>query len=52
MKQNDYKYYYHILPIDDIQPHIEDITCPCVPREEENLIIHYSFDGRENIKLN
>ena len=38
---------YHIIPIDDLRPHIENKECLCNPEIRENLLIHNSFDGRE-----
>lgn len=42
---------YNILPINDINTHIEDSTCKCNPKvifaSGEMIIIHNSFDGRE-----
>ena len=42
---------YNILPINDIEPHIEDSTCECNPKivftNGEMIIVHNSFDGRE-----
>jgi len=39
----------HIIPEDDIYPHIENASCPCVPRLDWDnwTITHNSFDGRE-----
>lgn len=49
---NEIREIIHVLPINDINYHIEDIKCHCNPKAEEiengNLIvIHNSFDGRE-----
>lgn len=55
---------YHVLPTNDLKPHTEECICPpiglpycecvCKPvaqEEGENLlIIHNSFDGRENFE--
>lgn len=42
---------YNILPINDIDSHVEDSTCKCNPKvvfeNGEMIIIHNSFDGRE-----
>jgi len=44
---------YHVVPIDDIKPHVESGThCPCQPeiRPEPpygQLVIHNAWDGRE-----
>ncbi len=39
------------LPTNDILPHIEDATCPCLPRVEvigaNLLIVHNAWDNRE-----
>ena len=41
----------NILPINDLEEHIEDTTCECCPKVEfengEMIVIHNSFDGRE-----
>ena len=42
----------HVLPIDDLEPHIESGTsCKCNPRVEieegELIVIHNAFDMRE-----
>jgi hypothetical protein len=41
----------HILPINDIHPHIEEDSCKCQPKvqhvEGGTLVIHNSYDGRE-----
>jgi hypothetical protein len=46
---------WHILPIDDLEEHLEKSICKCSPKSEilENgdiLIIHNSFDQREQIE--
>ena len=42
---------YNILPVNDIESHIEDSTCKCKPKvifeNGEMIIVHNSFDGRE-----
>jgi len=44
----------NVIPIDDLKPHTEDSTCECQPRvyfeNEEMIIIHSSFDGREALE--
>lgn len=44
---------YHVVPLDDIYPHKESKDCLCYPKIEEDgkLIIHNSFDGREDYEL-
>lgn len=46
---------FHVLPINDINPHEEvGTSCPCEPRVifegGEMIIIHNSFDGREGLE--
>jgi hypothetical protein len=40
----------NVIPINDIEEHIEDTTCWCVPTIEESngtiIVIHNAFDGR------
>ena len=42
---------YHIIPIDDLEDHVESADCICAPSVSDigdnTLIIHNSFDGRE-----
>ena len=40
----------HVLPINDLRGHVEEgVLCPCMPRvrEDGELVIHNSYDGRE-----
>jgi len=43
--------YINVLPINDIQVHSHQASCPCNPRVEavgiNFLIIHNAFDGRD-----
>jgi hypothetical protein len=45
---------YHILPVEDLEAHLEDDTCPCRPTFESvlggRLVIHNAFDGRELVE--
>lgn len=45
---------YNIVPVNDLEDHVEDSTCKCKPSVEfvnGNMIItHNSFDGRENME--
>ena len=46
---------WHLLPIDDLEEHLENSTCKCLPNSEilENgdiMITHNSFDKREVIE--
>jgi hypothetical protein len=40
----------HVLPVNDLKPHRESVTCHCDPRVEAvkgtMLVIHNAFDGR------
>lgn len=42
---------YHILPLNDKEPHTEAETCRCNPKVERandtTVVIHNAFDGRE-----
>jgi hypothetical protein len=41
----------HIIPLNDLEEHVEDSTCKCCPRlimeNGEMILVHNSFDGRE-----
>ena len=40
----------HVVPINDLKPHFDSSTCPCMPRlfvELGRIWIHNSWDGRE-----
>lgn len=46
---------FHILPIDDLEEHLEKSTCKCLPKSEildngDIMITHNSFDKREVIE--
>jgi len=45
---------WHVLPVDDLEPHEESTTCKCEPRVEHvngnMVIIHNSYDGREGLE--
>ena len=43
----------NIIPLNDYEEHEESTTCKCSPKIEFNkegelIVIHNSFDGREN----
>ena len=40
---------WHVYPTNDLREHILSLDCPCMPilDEEDNIVIHNSFDGRE-----
>lgn len=45
----------HVYPLNDQREHdTEEVGCPCGPRveavEEECLVVHNSFDGREFVE--
>lgn len=37
----------HTLPNYDLGQHYLTADCPCCPTDDEDVIIHNSFDGRE-----
>lgn len=42
----------HVLPVDDLKPHIESAACKCQPRVDtvrngNRVVVHNSYDGRE-----
>lgn len=46
---------YHLLPTNDLEKHEESSTCKCMPELQvietgDMLIIHNSFDGREQVE--
>ena len=44
----------HVIPVDDLKPHIESSDCQCDPIEKveaEGIIyVHNAFDGRELVE--
>lgn len=42
---------FHVLPLNDLKPHVESDRCHCQPRiqREPNgeIVIHNAYDGRE-----
>lgn len=44
--------WWHVIPMNDLQPHEDDLDCWCMPEinHDENLIIHNSLDGREKVE--
>lgn len=47
---------WHVLPVDDIQPHEESLDCHCMPTitqgYESIVVTHNAFDGREILEQN
>ena len=37
----------HVIPVADLIGHQESELCGCLPRIEDGVYIHNSFDGRE-----
>lgn len=38
----------HVIPIKDLKEHIsKGLYCHCIPRIEDNLVIHNAYDARE-----
>lgn len=40
---------HHVIPEYDLGVHFE-INCPCRPDEEGDIVVHNSFDGREDFQ--
>ena len=44
----------HVMPVDDIFPHICSTECLCAPvitiENNGRIIVHNSYDGRETIE--
>ena len=42
---------YHVLPLNDLKPHVESERCACEPSVENlnggRLVTHNAYDGRE-----
>jgi hypothetical protein len=38
----------HVIPIDDLRPHEEAVTCWCHPTDDEGVTVHHSLDQRES----
>lgn len=40
---------YHIMPMDDLKPHINSRNCWCKPYEDDpDIFVHNAKDGRED----
>lgn len=37
----------HVIPVDDLKPHIESPDCTCGVVYEDGVYVHNSFDDRE-----
>lgn len=40
----------HVIPLNDLYPHIECMSCECQPSrnpETPRVVVHHSYDGRE-----
>jgi len=48
--QWDYYDRRHVVPLDDLGEHTLALYCRCFPREDDGIIVHNSFDGRELIE--
>lgn len=46
----------HVIPLNDLVPHVCDEECPCLPRTEKAgagiVVIHNAWDLREIEELN
>jgi len=46
----------HVMPLDDLRPHVASDTCWCHPSEDdeepinEQLLIHHALDRREDFE--
>lgn len=45
---------WHVLPVNDLEPHEENTTCKCKPnvihQAGNMIVVHNSFDGREGVE--
>lgn len=39
----------HVVPADELEQHDPE-NCRCCPREDDGVIVHSSFDGREKFE--
>lgn len=37
----------HVIPLEDLRPHIEASDCWCRPTDDDGIWVHHSMDGRE-----
>jgi hypothetical protein len=37
----------HVIPIHDQREHVLSKDCHCCPRDDEGVMVHNSYDGRE-----
>jgi hypothetical protein len=37
----------HVIPLDDLKPHVYTIDCWCKPYLDDAIIVHNSMDRRE-----
>lgn len=50
MTDRDFPGDYHLLPVNDLIPHLKSVECPCRPvRDEEEwvVVVHNAIDGRD-----
>jgi hypothetical protein len=40
----------HVLPRDDLRPHVDSECCWCGPTDDEGVWVHHSMDKRELIE--
>lgn len=47
----------HVIPMNDLRPHIARLSCPCGPdvdrggpERDGDVIVHHAWDGRELIE--
>lgn len=42
---------FHIYPLGDTYEHKMSLNYPCCPEEDDGIVIHNSYDGREAYEL-
>jgi hypothetical protein len=48
--QWDYYDRRRVVPLDDLGKHTLALYCKCKPHEDDGIIVHSSFDGRELVE--
>ena len=38
---------WHVIPVNDLKPHIDSPKCWCNPFQDDDVYVHHSMDGRE-----
>lgn len=37
----------HVIPLNDLRPHVESVHCQCLQKVEGGVAVHNLWDGRE-----